>query len=373
MLHPINPPRCLIELLHIVLLQQRMLEFAEANSRYTDAALQTVMPDEFVNWLMMLKVGNDKGARTANRFIQELNAYVKCPQLEKSQILADFESDQDYYVRKEDPAFTFSLLPSKSNTYEKARDCLREFYELLSEGYPPTLVGHPSGSNPFTKISIVEGYIATNPNIAYVCPCCDNAFTDSANADDQGYTLEHYFPKSLYPSVCMHPMNLIPMCSGCNSRKGNINPLNLSTTSSVIRVAYQEIFHPISRPVRAVAKLHFQKSSTPPDLMEFVAKNPPPTYMHSINAYSVMYQIPDRWQTNWVRVDHQIDRCVRHAIKRLDSQVADEQGFSSVLDEAIQELEEGFGRDHLSYPAANWLSWAKQHRFQELVQSFCPS
>jgi hypothetical protein len=147
---------CVQELLELVLLQKWMLEFAEANSAYSDAAFRAFMPNEFVDWIITLRTGSNRGAKIANRFVQELTEYVKCPQPDKSQVLAEFILDQEYYNRINDPSFTFSLLPSKSVTHEKAKKCLVEFYEFLGEGYPSVLVGFPAQ---LLQNSVVTGYV----------------------------------------------------------------------------------------------------------------------------------------------------------------------------------------------------------------------
>lgn len=369
MLHPINPPSCVNELLEIVALQQKMLEFANANSSYTDMAFRSVVPSEFVDWLINLKSGSGKGATIANRFIQELTSYIKIPPAEKEQILMEFIRDQEYYAHLNDSTFSFSLLPSKSDAHEKAKKCLCEFYELLGEGYPATLVGQPAGSNPFTKAKVVDGYILTNPDIEYVCPCCDNAFTDEKRTiNEQGFTLEHYFPKALYPSICMHPLNLIPMCLSCNSRKGDTDPLNPSTIP-LIQVSYQEAFHPVARPVIQHADLSFQARATVPDAMNFISAAPP-AYEKSIAAYKILYQIPNRWETNWRRVDRQINCYLRNAIRRLGSQHLDDVLFDSAIQEAITDMSNELGQQPMCYPALKWLSWARSNKFQDLKQSF---
>lgn len=370
MLHPINSPSCINELLALVDLQKRMLEFAKANSIYSDATFRTFMPNEFVDWLVILKsTGGKATKKMANRFTQELIDYVKYPQLDKSQVLTDFILDQEYYKRNNDASFTFSLLPAKSTAHEKAKDLLKEFYEFLGEGYPAVLVGHSPSSNSFAKSDVVAGFVETNDNVEYICPCCDSVFTDSANANEKGYTLEHYFPKSLYPSICLHPFNLIPMCSGCNSRKGDIDPLTPST-SPLIQVPYEEVFHPLSRPVRNLAILDFKPGRASLDTMEFVAQNSPPTYEKSIEAYKIMYQIPDRWSKNWTRVDDRINRTITRAKKRMIGASIDDQKFDLILQEVIEEFEDSIGKDHLSYPAAKWLEWARVNKFQDLKNSF---
>jgi hypothetical protein len=371
MLHPIEPPTCMPELEILICLQQKLLDFAVINSTYSEADFRRAMGDDFVNWLIGFKSPGVKTPKIINRFFQELHAYVKCSAQEKAQILQDFVSDQNYYQMISDGSFSFSLLPQKSDAHAKASECLGEFYEFLGIGFPAILVGQPAGSPPFKKESVISGCKANNPNIEYVCPCCDNAFTDSATANEQGYTLEHYFPMSLYPSICLHPLNLVPMCSGCNARKKDIDPLNPSV-APLVRVAYEEVFHPIARPVRRHADLSFQSRPTVPDEMKFVSSNPP-TYTNSIAAYKILYQIPDRWEANWKRVDKQVTSYLRRALRRLNSPLIDQPLFEVALQDAITELEDDVGQNHLCYPAVKWLSWARTNKMQDLMQSFVES
>lgn len=44
------------------------------------------------------------------------------------------------------------------------------------------------------------------------CPFCGGTGT---------LTLDHYLPKSVYPTLCVLPDNLIPVCTDCNGRKGS--------------------------------------------------------------------------------------------------------------------------------------------------------
>jgi len=355
------------ELFMLVNLQRKMLEFTIANSTYTDALFRATMEDEFVDWLINLRAGTGKSPKIANRFQQELTDYVHFSRSDKELVLQDFEIDQNFYERINDSSFSFSMLPSKSKFHEKAKKCLCEFYELLGLGYPPGLVGKPHGSSVFNKESVVNAYKTSNPNIEFVCPCCDNAFSDSAAANEQGYTLEHFFPKSLYPSICMHPLNLIPMCSGCNSRKGDLDPLN---PSPLIVIPYDEAFHPLARPVRKYADLNFKSERNYPTQMVFVSINPPPTFSNSIGSYSTLYQIPDRWVKNWRRIDNRIAISMNRTIKNLQRAQIHDHLFDQALGEVIEEFEENYGIDQFSYPAAKWLIWAKQNIFNELEQTF---
>lgn len=44
--------------------------------------------------------------------------------------------------------------------------------------------------------------------------------------------------------------------------------------------------------------------------------------------------------------------------------------FQKAVELALLDLEESITQDHFSYPAARWLRWAKQNKFDELWRGF---
>lgn len=60
---------------------------------------------------------------------------------------------------------------------------------------------------------------------AYICPFC---------AHREANTLDHMYPKTIFPSLAIAPINLVPCCADCNKMKGTATPENLEDT----------LFHP---------------------------------------------------------------------------------------------------------------------------------
>jgi hypothetical protein len=116
--------------------------------------------------------------------------------------------------------------------------------------------------------------------------------------------------------------------------------------------------------------LSFQARPNVPDEMKFVSSNPPPTYADSIAAYKVLYQIPDRWEKSLRRIDWQVKNHIKRALSRVGIQPIDENLFDAVIQEALVDLDEEVGQNHLCYPARKWLSWARVHKLQDLMQAF---
>ncbi|KAJ84727.1 HNH endonuclease [Enterococcus faecalis] len=66
--------------------------------------------------------------------------------------------------------------------------------------------------NKIAKEKIGKIYNALLKNNNAICPVC------GAHAD----TLDHVLPKTIYTQYCITPINLVPLCSRCNRKKGTI-------------------------------------------------------------------------------------------------------------------------------------------------------
>jgi len=373
MLHPLNPPCSRRELGFLIGLQRKTLEFSCTFKTYNDADYARFVGVDFVTWLNSRRHTTLDQDKSVRKFFRDMPGLLRCDPALKNQVLSDFIHDQSFYRFFTDPTFHFLFAPSKSPAHAETTKILIYFYDFLGiAGYPAKVMSHILGSvKGFCKNDVVEGFEATNPGIQYVCPCCDNAFTDSGNGNAKGYTLEHYFPKSLYPSICLHPYNLIPMCSKCNDVKGQNDPLSPKDHYNTLHtVSYADVFHPIYRPVRSIAELLF-RSTSGGEVMYFASKDSLRPLNPSITAYELLYDIPPRWKTLWKRVDKRVDDEIKRALKSLARGQAIDPGlFDRVLQVAIEELENQCGSEYLSYPAFRWLSWARINKFTDLYSSF---
>ncbi|WP_405419474.1 HNH endonuclease [Streptomyces erythrochromogenes] len=53
------------------------------------------------------------------------------------------------------------------------------------------------------------------------CPLCSQGTVSE---------LDHFVPKSLYPTLCVDPLNLVPACERCNKLKSNMRPRSAEDT-----------------------------------------------------------------------------------------------------------------------------------------------
>lgn len=367
MLHPLNPPTCITELQELINWQRKVLIYARDHSSFNRGSYAAAMGADFLAFIAQGKTFSGNSSKPFKDFESALEQLTNCPLTNKQQVVADFEHDQKFYTYLDDPSFQFALRPAKSKAHQLAQKCLVTFYEFLSSGLPQVLVPAHVKSI-FRKPDIVEGYKQTNDFVEYVCPCCDSQWTDVPGANREGYTLEHYFHKEEYPSICLHPLNLVPMCTGCNNRRHNKDALN---PRGSLPIPYDEVFHPLYRPVRRHAELTYIPSASGREQMQFIAlPSERKNWVNAIDGYGIMYQIPDRWHRLWKRVEQRADRTVRACIRLVtrDGRPLDQTVFKTVLDDAIYDLETNY--EHFNYAAARWLRWARQHKFQDLYRDY---
>lgn len=85
--------------------------------------------------------------------------------------------------------------------------------------------GNGGRNENYTRQDFLKAFRRENAALQ-VCPICDNAAFLTISSDDHIHSdIEHFLPKSIYPHLSVHPLNLIPICKLCNqSLKGDEDP-----------------------------------------------------------------------------------------------------------------------------------------------------
>lgn len=79
-----------------------------------------------------------------------------------------------------------------------------------------------NGMNTVAAYKIRGQLMAAPPNER--CPLCRQGTV---------YQLDHFMPKSLFPALCVDPLNLVPVCERCNLIKETGGPNNWRTPSCI--------------------------------------------------------------------------------------------------------------------------------------------
>jgi hypothetical protein len=100
------------------------------------------------------------------------------------------------------------------------------------------------------RLSILRAY---RNSYARVCGYCDGSAGDMTD-DKAADHIDHFFPKSEYPHLSIHPDNLFAACSGCNS----IWKLALNPVPDVRAGMLEDTYHPWLVPGRDVIRIAVQ-------------------------------------------------------------------------------------------------------------------
>src|SRR6266516_77003 len=244
MLHQINLPGYATILNDFVHFQQQLLEFA-----CTPALSDPLVPDkvndvfkgEFGDWLCskLWSARNGQPRELCGHLIK-LTDFIKHHPAQRNSILTAFAHDIDFYSHLDDPTFQFSYCTLNKSVQDVVKPLMAAFYELLSEGFPSSGQGTPQR---LSRRDVATMFWHENHILLKVCPSCDGQAPRFVNG--RAYAnIDHFFPKSLYPFLSIHPYNLVPICTDCNQYfKRDTDPIADRQRETLI-----DIFHPYGRP-----------------------------------------------------------------------------------------------------------------------------
>ena len=201
------------ELRNIMAFQRQVLEFA-CDINIANPITKNDIDTKFGNnadwlWDKFHDENNNKNNIYGN--IGNLNVIVKTTPVLATQILNVYDHDClfDRHINNGAYIFQFSTLPVAVKG--SLKPLLIEFYLILSKASFPATV---SKSVRYRRRDFVKDFWKKNPQIN-VCPACDGMKPDEVN-ENVSSDADHYLPKSEYPCISVHPLNLVPTCIQCN-------------------------------------------------------------------------------------------------------------------------------------------------------------
>ncbi|WP_409287750.1 hypothetical protein [Pseudomonas guariconensis] len=122
---------------------------------------------------------------------------------------------------------------------EVIRDVAEPFYDWLAgSGFHSEPFGLTEGT--LDRAAVMKAF---RPQSYGVCGYCDGV-SGELGSKSEANDCDHFFPKSQWPQLAIHPANLFSACQGCNARwklantpMGNADVMGLSET-----------YHPMLRP-----------------------------------------------------------------------------------------------------------------------------
>lgn len=215
------------------------------------------------------------------------------------QILSAFDNDIEFQDHLADSGYSFQYPALPKELQEVIQPLCEYFYTYLSKtGYGQEIHGKPNFK--LNRTEFLKAYEQPEANgTLYVCPVCDKEISDEDLDDDIAVCdLDHFFPKSVYPFLSVHPYNLIPACKECNSKFHGIHdPLN-----DAIRVAgspgtFLDSYHPHKqRAIRDLGQVGVSRDPQHANMRQVqIEDNYSPPHQRVKTAERV-YKLTNRWK-----------------------------------------------------------------------------
>ncbi len=333
--------------------------------------------------------------------LRDLNTFAAHPNVEEKavlvgQIRSDVELLFEPKPQKLQVAFDCSSTASVDPPWKcGAGGFLMRFYDIWgyskNPGFPDYLFGDAPIAGPmYTRWVFIDEFLHANDGL-YLCAICDAAAFRTKVHSKALTGIEHFFPKSIYPHLAIHPRNLIPICTNCNNTKSDNDLMELCGSTLGIQelllpyqqhqpglnqMAYVEVLPRGSRAIgQHPLEIKFRPTVAYADATSLLAH------------FETLYHVEERWNNELDQIDEQMFRRIQQFlmadvqmgndlkdvdffVDRLELLMAltsmenlGKDPFSMVmlwmLKYHIDKLRQE-GNDTLIY--INLLEWAKEHR-----------
>ncbi len=202
MLYPIKPPIPSDYLDGLRDLQIKLIELCFDEEDVNPETLHNSLPPEIANFL----------CNNFKKLIGTLKRAIRTiPISSKEEIIRIFKHDYSFSEHITDDAFQFLELD------DECVSKLKKWCIIIFKQFTSRIDDCITKNGYINKKEWIKKYKQNNPFLD-ICPFCDCQYHKEV-------TIEHYLPKSIYPFLAVHPMNLIPCCTKCNGEKGDDNIL----------------------------------------------------------------------------------------------------------------------------------------------------
>lgn len=174
----------------------------------------------------------------------------------------------------------------------------------------------------FGRRQLLELFHQKN-ELLQMCAVCDETrfYTRYETQDKTGKVqrtshavLDHFLPKSIYPHLCCHPYNLVPICYSCNSPvKSTLDPLIDQTTWQRRRLHRDALpYGKFNISEYAYLKVSHESSAKLITSHEILARNPNQPYaQESIKILQDTFKLSNRWFDGNIPAERVMDALFR--------------------------------------------------------------
>lgn len=203
MLPPINVSTCADDLMVLTELAGRTLAYAAQTRR------KTLDPDDFE-----AKVEDGDLLMRRKPVREALERIMRLPQGQRKLLRTAFDNDVRFHERFDAADFDFAYRNLPAEAHDAGKKLLVIFYEDLNKSGYSNLAGQVLER---LDGEVFESSFRDANKEVLVCPACLSELR-LRNKNRSQVDREHFFPKSKYPPLAVHPYNLTLACMACNGR-----------------------------------------------------------------------------------------------------------------------------------------------------------
>ena len=187
----------------------------------------------------------------------------------------------------------------------------KEFYEAFGseKGLPEHLFRPSLPTQGFGRWDFIDEFSETNPDLR-LCPVCDSTLYRTTIGGRPYASIEHFFPKSRYPHLSVHPLNLVPICPFCNSgAAGAIDPFGEDNLGALgLILPYQE-YRGLSEQTYLYVRPQDRRDGHPLELV-MLPNSDYPDAKTLIANFERTYKVQKRWNEDMDLLDQHVYRRV---------------------------------------------------------------
>lgn len=309
-----------------------------------------------------------KPVRNLKPVREALDEIIRLTKAERDEIRAAFYHDIKFYrLRYRDSAaFQFKYPQLAPHVQLAGKMLLTAFYENVLGGSGFKDLPRQKVS-PLNRAAVERAYRETNPDFL-VCPACLEWLSETIKTGGGGerslVDRDHFFPKSIYPPLAVHPFNLTVICSTCNSRvKGGKNPIRPEQRGSL-----RESFIPYVRPGLNEIELEFFKGRR-----LRVKGRPGVSYAgERAENFDNLYELSQRWSHYLASFDVTIRKKLNALANKLGIKPADvtEQQVAQVLEGYVENSEMTKFTMPMNYVMMHYAQWLLDNRLSEFHKEY---
>lgn len=237
-------------------------------------------------WFYRLYERDTDNGKNMRRAVDRL---FRMDQEKREEIYEAVKHDMEFMDKKAWEKGKFNL--ESDQLPEAAQKILRDFFGYFYDVVLCTTHFRLEGMSRsfYSRKELAKDYFkGKNEKIRRICPVCLQPVTNGETDED----VEHYFPKSKYPCLSLHPYNLYFCCTTCNTRfKGTKSPLKGKTRD------IGRIFLPYLDTVKDAVQLKFENhGDKDSEVVKMLPKEDAvPETKEKIREFDRLFALEERW------------------------------------------------------------------------------